>query len=186
MSLQLNCLIEGEDIVFLVTAVSNDAVSDLKNEIKRQCAVSFEGIDARHLELWKPKGAIEAEPEETLVERIGPLGHDFSKFAVKLGSSKTVFSIFPTQPPRDYIHIIIKVPHIILKRKRDDPTDISRKLFDLWTKPAKWDLQHLKEYLEKPLDPDWKIPLRHAEWRAFLVTESIPAHACSAEDLELL
>ena len=65
--------------------------------------------------------------------------------------------------------------------------DISRKLFDLWTKPAKWDLiQHLKEYLEKPLDPDSKIPLSHAEWRALLVTESIPTHACYAEDLELL
>ena len=64
--------------------------------------------------------------------------------------------------------------------------DISQKLFDLWTKPAKWDLQCLKEYLEKPLDPNWKIPLPHAEWRALLVSESIPGHACSAEDLELL
>lgn len=90
-----------------------------------------------------------------------------------------------------------------LKRKRDDPSrsssdlalnlttnhavaDISRKLFDLWTKPVKRDLWHLKEYLEEPLDPNWKIPLSHAEWRALLVTESIPAHACSAEDLELL
>src|SRR6266550_2963709 len=100
--------------------------------------------------------------------------------------------------------MLILVSTSALKRKRDDPSswsssdvalnlstnhviaDISRKLFDLWTKPAKWDLRHLKEYLEKPLDPDWKIPLSHAEWRAFLVTESIPAHACSAEDLELL
>ncbi len=100
--------------------------------------------------------------------------------------------------------MLILVSTSALKRKRDDPSswsssdvalnlstnhviaDISRKLFDLWTKPAKWDLRHLKEYLEKPLDPDWKIPLSHAEWRAFFVTESIPAHACSAEDLELL
>ena len=99
--------------------------------------------------------------------------------------------------------MLILVSTSALKRKRDDPSwsssdvtlnlstnhaiaDISRKLFDLWTKPAKWELRHLKEYLEKPLDPDWKIPLSHAEWRAFLVTESIPAHACSAEDLELL
>lgn len=99
--------------------------------------------------------------------------------------------------------MLILVSTSALKRKRDDPSwsssdvalnlstnrtiaDISRKLFDLWTKPAKWDLRHLKEYLEKPLDPDWKIPLPHAEWRTFLVTESIPAHACSAEDLELL
>jgi len=90
-----------------------------------------------------------------------------------------------------------------LKRKRDDPSwsssdealklstnhaiaDISRKLFDLWTKPGKRDLWQLKEYLEEPLDPDWKIPLSHAEWRGLLVTESIPEHACTAEDLELL
>ena len=105
-------------------------------------------------------------------------------------------------PPLQFAMLIL-VSTSALKRKRDDPgwsssdvainlstnhaiADISRKLFDLWKKPAKCDLRHLKEYLEKPLDPDWKIPLSHAEWRAFLVTESIPAHACSAEDLELL
>ncbi|KAF8336080.1 hypothetical protein F5887DRAFT_1285507 [Amanita rubescens] len=68
------------------------------------------------------------------------------------------------------LSVILPCPTGTLKRKRDDPADISRKLFDLWTKPAKWDLRHLKEYLEKPLDPDWKIPLPHAD----------------AEDLELL
>jgi hypothetical protein len=52
-TLRLKCLIEGEDIVFPVTVARDDEVSDLKNEIKRQCAVSFEGVDARHLELWK-------------------------------------------------------------------------------------------------------------------------------------
>jgi hypothetical protein len=99
--------------------------------------------------------------------------------------------------------MLILVSTSALKRKRDDPSwsysdvalnlstnhavaDISRKLFDLWTKPAKCNLWDLKEYLGKPLDPDWKIPLSHAEWRALLVSETLPAHACSAEDLELL
>jgi len=99
--------------------------------------------------------------------------------------------------------MLILVSTSALKRKRDDPSrsssdvalnlstnhaiaDVSRKLFDLWTKPAKCNLWDLKEYLGKPLDPDWKIPLSHAEWRALLVSETLPAHACSAEDLELL
>jgi hypothetical protein len=99
--------------------------------------------------------------------------------------------------------MLILVSTSALKRKRDEPSwpssdvalnlstnhavvDISRKLFDLWTKLAKWDLRHLKEYLEESLDPDWKIPLSHAQWRSLLVSESITAHACSAEDLELL
>ena len=64
--------------------------------------------------------------------------------------------------------------------------DISRKLFNLWAKPTERDLRHLKEYLDTPLDQDWKIPLPHAEWKALLVTELFPTSACSAEDLERL
>ncbi|KAF8621216.1 hypothetical protein AX15_007961 [Amanita polypyramis BW_CC] len=115
MSLQLNCLIEGEDIVFLVTAVSNDAVSNLKKLIRSERVLdSLKDVGPHTLELWKPKDpkSIAAKPSDTLVKRIGLLGHDLSKFADKLEPSDTVFSIFPTPPPRDYIHIIVKVPHI--------------------------------------------------------------------------
>lgn len=48
------------------------------------------------------------------------------------------------------------------------------------------DLQQLVGYLEAPLGPDEKIPLSHAQWKALMVTESIPTHACRDEDLELL
>ena len=48
------------------------------------------------------------------------------------------------------------------------------------------DLRHLKEYLEKPLEPDWKIPLSYNQWMAYLASESSPTRACSDEDLELL
>ncbi|KIL61885.1 hypothetical protein M378DRAFT_108952 [Amanita muscaria Koide BX008] len=72
------------------------------------------------------------------------------------------------------------------KRKRDDPTDISQKLCRLWTKPVAPDLHHLKEYFEKPLDPDWKIPLSYNRWKEYLASELSPAQACSDGDLELL
>ncbi|KIL57063.1 hypothetical protein M378DRAFT_28119 [Amanita muscaria Koide BX008] len=64
--------------------------------------------------------------------------------------------------------------------------DISQKLCRLWTKPVAPDLQHLKEYFEKPLDPDWKIPLSYNRWKEYLASELSPAQACSDEDLELL
>lgn len=63
---------------------------------------------------------------------------------------------------------------------------MSRKLFDLWTTPVKQNLQNLKEYLEKPLDPDWKIPLSHVEWENLLVTNVGFDHPCYDEDLKVL
>ncbi|KAK2465690.1 hypothetical protein APHAL10511_002234 [Amanita phalloides] len=188
-TLQLNCLIEGEPTVFVVPVGRNNVVSNLKKLIQSERVLdSLKDVGPHTLELWKPKDSnpIAAEPEDTLVDRIGFLGHDLSNFADKLGPSRTVFSIFPTQSPRDYIHIIVKVPRTALKRKRDDPTDISRKLFDLWTKPVALDLQHLKEYFEKPLDPDWKIPLSYNQWKEYLASELSPAQACSDKDLESL
>ncbi|KAF8622323.1 hypothetical protein AX15_007111 [Amanita polypyramis BW_CC] len=62
----------------------------------------------------------------------------------------------------------------------------SQKLCSLWTKPAALDLRHLKEYFEKPLDPDWKVPLSYNKWKEYLASELYPAQACSDEDLELL
>ncbi len=63
--------------------------------------------------------------------------------------------------------------------------DISQKLYSPWIKPVVPDLQHLKEYFEKPLDPDWKIPLSYNQWKEYLANELSPAIACSDEDLEL-
>ncbi|KAM6497771.1 hypothetical protein JOM56_005719 [Amanita muscaria] len=95
--------------------------------MKNKFEHTFAGIDYYTLQLWKPKdsNSIAAEPDATLVRRIGDLGHDLSKFADKLGPSRTVFSIFPTQPPMDYIHIIVMVPHITSRKHgllhEDDP-----------------------------------------------------------------
>ncbi|KAF8798414.1 hypothetical protein BYT27DRAFT_7151238 [Phlegmacium glaucopus] len=174
---EFRCLIEGDHNVFNVEIATNKEISNLKDNIHKK------GIDrpilAKDLTLLKVNIDLDAHTRDSL-----------GQLAVNedgIEEWKLVSEVWKEQPAFRKLHIIAKLPPATaLKRKRDDPTDISRKLFDLWTKPAKWDLQHLKEYLEKPLDPDWKIPLPHAEWRALLVTESIPPHACSAEDLELL
>ncbi|KAF8811439.1 hypothetical protein BYT27DRAFT_7134015 [Phlegmacium glaucopus] len=171
------CLIEGDHAVFKVQIAVNEKITLLKEKIHEK------GINrpilAKDLTLLKVDIDLDAHTRYSL-----------SQLAVNedgIEEWKLVSEVWKEQPAFRKLHIIVKLPPATaLKRKRDDPTDISRKLFDLWTKPAKWVLQHLKEYLEKPLDPDWKIPLPHAEWRALLVTESIPTHACSADDLELL
>jgi hypothetical protein len=67
MSLRLRCLIEGEDIVFPVNAVFDDEVSDLKDKIKKKCAVTLEGVDAHHLELWKVSAIDDSICEMTLL-----------------------------------------------------------------------------------------------------------------------
>ena len=53
-TLQLNCLIEGEDKVFTVTAAGDDNVSILKELIQSKRALgTLRGVDPHDLELWK-------------------------------------------------------------------------------------------------------------------------------------
>jgi hypothetical protein len=53
-SRRLNCLIEGESIVFSVTAEHDWVVSQLKEEIKRKRALGIlGGVDPHILGLWK-------------------------------------------------------------------------------------------------------------------------------------
>jgi hypothetical protein len=53
-TLRLNCLIEGEDIVFPVTVVCDDVVSDLKEFIQKSEHWQFlKDVDPHTLELWK-------------------------------------------------------------------------------------------------------------------------------------
>ena len=54
MSLQLNCLIEGEAIVFLVDVVRDIAVSGLKEAIQsKRILDSLKDVGPHTLELWK-------------------------------------------------------------------------------------------------------------------------------------
>ena len=53
-TLRLKCLIQGEDIVFPVTAGCDDEVSDLKESIQGKRALdSLKGVGPHTLELWK-------------------------------------------------------------------------------------------------------------------------------------
>jgi hypothetical protein len=67
-TLQLNCLIEGEDIVFPVTMVCNDVVSDLKEFIQNKRALGIlKDIDPHTLELWKVSAIDDLLCEMTLL-----------------------------------------------------------------------------------------------------------------------
>ena len=65
--IELNCLIEGQGVFFPVAALYDDKVGKLKNCIKRQCALSFEGVDAHLLELWKVSAIDDSLCEITLL-----------------------------------------------------------------------------------------------------------------------
>ena len=59
-TLRLQCLIEGEDIVFPITAVRDDEVSDLKEAIQSKRALGgLKDIDPHTLELWKVGAAVD-------------------------------------------------------------------------------------------------------------------------------
>ena len=67
-TLRLKCLIEGEDIVFPVTAVRDDEVSDLKEQTQsKRDKGSLKDIDPHTLELWKVSAIDELLHEMTLL-----------------------------------------------------------------------------------------------------------------------
>jgi hypothetical protein len=124
----LKCLIEGESIVFSVTADRDFQVSELKEVIQRKRELdTLKNEHPYTLELWKvsvieeslcevtshffqPKDSdpIAAVPHNTLRQRIRSMGDDLPNFADKLDPSARIFSIFPRQPDREYIQIIVR------------------------------------------------------------------------------
>ncbi|KIL58918.1 hypothetical protein M378DRAFT_15183 [Amanita muscaria Koide BX008] len=68
---QLNCLINGESIIFVVTIERDSVVSTLKEVIQSKRAMGIlKDTDPHALELWKPNNSnpITAKPSGTLVE----------------------------------------------------------------------------------------------------------------------
>jgi len=64
---KFKCLIEGEAIVFPVTAVCNDEVSQLNKLIRSERALdSLKDVDPRTLKLWKVSVIDESSSEVTL------------------------------------------------------------------------------------------------------------------------
>ncbi|KAF8330667.1 hypothetical protein F5887DRAFT_1287113 [Amanita rubescens] len=105
-SRKLNCLIEGESTIFVVSVGRDDV-----------------GVGPHTLELWKLKDSnpIDSRPGNTLVERIQSLGDGLSTFADKLEPTNRLFSIFSAKPPPDDVHIIVKLPATAIQQKRTLP-----------------------------------------------------------------
>src|SRR6266550_6120514 len=67
-SLRLNCLIEGESIVFVVTMKHDDVVSDLKKVVQSERALgALKHVGPHTLELWKVSAIEESLREITLL-----------------------------------------------------------------------------------------------------------------------
>jgi len=65
-SCRLNCLIEGESIVFVVSVGRDCVVSELKEEIQGKRAMGvLKGVDPHTLELWKVSAINESRCEVT-------------------------------------------------------------------------------------------------------------------------
>jgi len=61
-SIHLNCLILDDDSshIFSVKILQTDTVSNLKKVIKEENKHEFDGVDAKHLKLWK----VDIDPEK--------------------------------------------------------------------------------------------------------------------------
>jgi len=108
----------------------------------------------------------------------------------KLSAATKLSKVFTQPLTEDHLHIFVTLPAPVgHKRKRDDPTDVSRMLLEKWTSsldtlPA---LGVLSAYLNEPLDAEEKVPLSQVDWRRLLVElPGIPNHECYDQDLELL
>jgi hypothetical protein len=55
------------------------------------------------------KDPIDRNPPDSLPQRIASMG-DFTQFAEKLEPMDSVETVFPIEPPPDFIHIIVQVP----------------------------------------------------------------------------
>jgi hypothetical protein len=126
------CLIDGDAQPFKIKVASNKDIDDLKDVIhfKRHNS-SFRDVDATDLVLWKVcqlvldasvKLSLEARSfrriqqlEEQIpnipADVLPQLLRDFSTFAVRLNEPAVkVSAIFPQQPSKDDIHIVIQIP----------------------------------------------------------------------------
>jgi len=131
-SRRLRCLIEIEPVVFTVEDSCRIEIGDLKEVIQRKRAMGvLKNIDAHALDLWKVSAIDEsrlevtwlsslhfqphdsnlilAKPADTVAKHIRSLGDSLSKVADKLDPTDPLFSIFPSQPPSEHLHIIVKI-----------------------------------------------------------------------------
>jgi len=124
-SCKLRCVIEN-DLVFIIEVPCRTKISDLKAVIQRKRATDLlKDVSPDALELWKVSAIDESRCEsssphfqpkdsnpiiqETLAEHVKSLGDSISRVADQLYPTDCLLSIFPSQPPVEYVHVIVKV-----------------------------------------------------------------------------
>ncbi|KAF8235696.1 hypothetical protein L208DRAFT_1160931, partial [Tricholoma matsutake] len=101
----LNCLIEGESIVFLVTVWHNCVVSNLKKKIKREQELGIlKDIDPHTVELWKVSIDLKTHDKHSLshlkVENLEGV-KEFTPW-------RLIREYWLDQPVTMHLHIIVK------------------------------------------------------------------------------
>ncbi|TFK70253.1 hypothetical protein BDN72DRAFT_958969 [Pluteus cervinus] len=200
MTTNICCYVLADGLKLLLPSIFLDSTRntyDLRASIKSTTAPALDYLPASSLVIYKLKKPIPLSGPQNFhsaVAALFPGGEEASGDDLEKLDWAKLSNVFPDLPLGDEIHIVVRepeaplpTPSLSLKRKRDDPVDISRQLFDLWATPAIQDLPLLKEYLEKPLCDNWKIPLSRFKWEKLLLERAeLPNDECYDRDLQLL
>ncbi|KAG1803933.1 uncharacterized protein HD556DRAFT_1303909 [Suillus plorans] len=126
-SIHLNCLVLDDDPshIFPVKILQTDTVSNLKKVIKEENKHEFDGVDAKHLKLWKDETFDPAEPiRVTLLSVVYHIRSildidpekkekldlpDDAKELKPLTQLSQVFTVGPEDGHRD-LHILVQYP----------------------------------------------------------------------------
>ncbi|KAF8348014.1 hypothetical protein F5887DRAFT_674717 [Amanita rubescens] len=104
-TLRLKCLIEGEFIVFPVTAVCDDKVSDLEKSIQSERALdSLKDVGPHTLELWKVNIDLNTHDKQSR------MGHKtWESWGIEeLEAWRSISHYWSVQPHGEHLHIIVK------------------------------------------------------------------------------
>lgn len=120
-SRELRCVIEN-DLMFTVEVPCHIEIRDLKQVIQQDRAKDLlKGVSPDTLELWKVSAIDESRCESSSPHfqprDSNPILHntvkkslgDISRVADQLNPTDPLLSIFPSQPPDEYVHVIVKV-----------------------------------------------------------------------------
>ncbi|KAF8224774.1 hypothetical protein L208DRAFT_469369 [Tricholoma matsutake] len=106
-SRKLNCLIEGECIVFSVTVGRDWNVGELKKEIKSERALGIlKDVGPHTLEMWKVNIDLKTHDEDSISHlRLEEIGEGVEEL-----TWMSILEYWPDQPPTTHLHIIVKIP----------------------------------------------------------------------------
>ncbi|KAF8329796.1 uncharacterized protein EI90DRAFT_3155212 [Cantharellus anzutake] len=162
---------------FSVTIAKSETIDDLKDAIKKK--IGLDGL-ASDLVVWR----VFIPADRDLAEEVRTLSLNDKEL---LGAMDLLSEAFPNLPQKG-LHFVVAAPPTDRKRKREDPVDISAKLYHKWNVPLPKipTIIDLRTYLDAPLDPEEKIPISDFQWRMLLHLNSRFNDFYTAEDLEVL